>query len=86
MESGIILYINRPKGYGFITPLGKDKRNKDNNLFFHHSKVVEPTFRELERGDLVDYKKTYRHKGDQAVDLVVHVNQRKKQNEQRMHQ
>lgn len=70
MKTGNIHYINKEKGFGFITPLGKDSSIKENNVFFHCTRVVEPKFEELERLDKVDYLELDTEKGITAVDIV----------------
>lgn len=74
MKTGNIQYINKEKGFGFITPSGKDASVKGNNVFFHCSKVVDPEFKELEVDDMVNYLEEESNKGfgKQAVDVVAY--------------
>ena len=74
MKTGNIQYINKEKGFGFITPSGKDASVKGNNVFFHLSKVVDPEFKELEVDDMVNYLEEESNKGfeKQAVDVVAY--------------
>ena len=74
METGTIIYINTDKGYGFITPTGEEEMNKNTNVFFHHTQVVDPVFEKLERGQRVDYIKAESNKGLNAIDVVAYEN------------
>ena len=71
MKSGTITSIGYKRGYGFITPNGKEK-NKENNIFFHCTNVVDPKFRELKVDDRVDYIEAMRNESLQAVDVVAY--------------
>lgn len=72
VESGTIRSINFSRGYGFITKEGKDGKNKENNVFFHRSNVVDPSFDDLELNDKVDYTLTETDKGAAAVNVVAY--------------
>lgn len=72
MKSGTITSIGYKRGYGFITPEGKDGRVKENNIFFHCTNVVDPKFRELKVNDRVDYIEAMRNESLQAVDVVAY--------------
>ena len=71
MKSGTITSIGYRGGYGFITPNGKDS-NKENDIFFHCTKVVDPNFLELKVDDRVDYIEAMRNESLQAVDVVAY--------------
>ena len=72
METGTITYINTDKGYGFITPTGEEEMNRETDIFFHYTQVIDPAFNKLERGQRVDYIKTESDKGLRAVDVVAY--------------
>lgn len=71
MKSGTISSIGYKRGYGFITPNGKD-RNKKNDIFFHCTRVVDPDFFKIKVDDRVDYIETIRNGSLQAVDVVAY--------------
>lgn len=52
MATGSIKTIHDDRGFGFITP---DDANDGNDLFFHHSAVVDEGFNALEIGQRVNY-------------------------------
>lgn len=74
MKSGTIYSVGIKKGFGFITPEGKDGRVKENNIFFHCTNVVDPKFRELKVNDRVDYIEAMGNESLQAVDVVAYQN------------
>ena len=63
---GIISGKNDEKGFGFITPEGKDDM-KENNIFFHSSALVGVSFDELQKGDMVEFEVESSDKGPRAV-------------------
>lgn len=65
MKQGVIIYINRAKGYGFI-------HSKQDKVFFHASDVVDPSYKELRVNDKVDYIEEVTDKGLRALDVVAY--------------
>ena len=49
-QTGTIKWFNAEKGYGFITP---DDASQD--VFVHHTGIVQTGFRKLEEGQQVEY-------------------------------
>lgn len=72
METGNIQYINKEKGFGFITPSGKDASVKGNNIFFHCSRVVDLKFEDIQINDKVGYTEEESQKGLQAVNVAAY--------------
>lgn len=46
---GTVKWFNNKKGYGFIIREGED------DLFVHHSQIIQDGFRHLSQGDKVSY-------------------------------
>ena len=70
MKQGVIKYINRAKGYGFIKPI--ESTSKQGKVFFHAKDVVEPSYKELRVNDKVDYIEEVTDKGLKALDVVAY--------------
>ena len=70
MKQGVIKYINRAKGYGFIKPT--ESNSKQGKVFFHASDVVDPSYKELRLNDKVDYIGVDTHAGLRALDVVAY--------------
>ena len=68
-QEGKIVYINRSKGYGFIKPAGAE--NKEDNIFFHASGIIDYEFTILQEGYSVEYFVEETTKGIRASDVVV---------------
>ncbi len=64
--TGVIKKKNDEKGYGFITPEGKDK-----DLFFHSKSLVGITFEEIKEGDNVSFDEESSPKGMNAVNVKI---------------
>ena len=67
MATGSVKWLNRQKGFGFITPDGGGK-----DLFFHHSDILMDGFKDLNDGQAVEYEIGESKKGPcaQNVKLV----------------
>ncbi|MEI7512489.1 MAG: cold shock domain-containing protein [Candidatus Uhrbacteria bacterium] len=66
---GIIAGKNDEKGFGFITPEGKEDK-KENNVFFHTTALIDGTvFAELQKGDMVEFDTEASDKGPRAVNV-----------------
>jgi len=63
---GTISGKNEEKGFGFITPEGKED-SRDNNIFFHTSSVEGISFEELQKGSMVEFDEEPSEKGPRAV-------------------
>ena len=51
MTQGTIKTVQSDRGFGFIAP-----DNGTQDLFFHHTAVVDPTFEELREGQRVEFE------------------------------
>lgn len=63
---GFISGKNEEKGFGFITPEGKEDA-KENNVFFHTSALEGVTFEELTKGFAVEFEVEQSEKGPRAA-------------------
>jgi CspA family cold shock protein len=63
--SGIVQWFSRVKGYGFIRPDGQEE-----DVFVHYSSIVGEGYRNLRRGQKVEFTMEDSEKGPQAVDVV----------------
>ncbi|MDQ7814181.1 MAG: cold shock domain-containing protein [Patescibacteria group bacterium] len=63
---GTISSKNEEKGFGFITPEGKED-NRDNNIFFHTSSLEGISFEELQKGTAVEFDEEPSDKGPRAT-------------------
>lgn len=59
--------MQKERGFGFIKP---DEEGSD-NLFFHASQVLSPSYEELAISERVEYLEKDTPKGKQAVDIAV---------------
>jgi CspA family cold shock protein len=62
---GTVKWFSRVKGYGFIQPDGAT-----DDVFVHYSAVVGEGFRNLERGERVEFVIEDTPKGPQAADVL----------------
>ena len=62
--TGKVKWFNNERGYGFI--LGDD----DKEVFVHYSGIVGKGFKELAKGDSVDYEIIETKRGVQAVNVL----------------
>jgi len=62
---GTVKWFSRVKGYGFIQPDGESE-----DVFVHYSAITGEGFRNLEKGDRVEFAVEDTPKGPQAVDVV----------------
>ena len=70
---GTIAGKNLDRGFGFITPEGKED-TKENNIFFHASALVEGlVFETLPEKSVVEFEVTPSDKGDRAVNVRLAV-------------
>lgn len=76
MGTGTIKFINYDKGYGFITLPEADK-DDITEVFFHASRVIDPTFEELNKNNKVDFHIIKTAKGLQAIDVVGYEEKKK---------
>jgi CspA family cold shock protein len=53
MATGTIKTIRDDRGFGFLSPDGAQGRE---DLFFHHTAVVDATFEQLREGQRVSYE------------------------------
>ena len=63
---GTIAGKNDEKGFGFITPEGKED-TKENNVFFHTTSLEGVTFEELSKGMMVEFEVEDSPKGPRAA-------------------
>ncbi|MFH1620468.1 MAG: cold shock domain-containing protein [Patescibacteria group bacterium] len=63
---GTISGKNDEKGFGFITPEGKED-TKENNVFFHTSALEDVSFEELVKGFAVEFDVEQSEKGPRAA-------------------
>ena len=70
MKQGVIKYINRAKGYGFIKPT--ESNSKQGRVLFHANDVVEPSYKELRVNDKVYYIGADTHAGIRALDVFAY--------------
>ena len=61
--NGVIKSLNE-RGFGFVTPEGKDK-----DVFFHSSALVGVTFEELRVGDALSFDTEESDKGPRAINV-----------------
>ena len=63
METGIVKWFNRSKGYGFIT------REKGEDVFVHYNAIAGDGYKSLDEGDKVTFDVTQGAKGLQATNV-----------------
>ena len=63
--SGTVQWFSRVKGYGFIRPDGQEE-----DLFVHYSSIVGEGYRNLRRGQKVEFTMEDSDKGPQAVEVT----------------
>lgn len=66
MQTGTVKRFNKVKGYGFITPDGKD-----NEVFVHFSEIQNEGYKELLEGQRVSYMLIKGDKGEFAKQVKV---------------
>lgn len=64
-EKGTVEWFNAVKGYGFI------KRDSGEDIFVHYSCIVGEGYKQLEKGDRVEFFIMQGRKGPQAEDVTV---------------
>ncbi len=69
MERGIVLWFSDLKGYGFIRPL---KGGPD--AFVHHSAIIKPGYRTLQKAEFVDFEPVQRNGRPAATKVTPVVN------------
>lgn len=62
---GTVQWFSRVKGYGFIRPDGQDE-----DVFVHYSVIRGEGYRNLNRGQRVEFSIENTPKGPQAVEVV----------------
>jgi len=62
---GTVQWFSRVKGYGFIRPDGRDE-----DVFVHYSAIRGEGYRNLNRGQRVEFVVEDTSKGPQAVDVL----------------
>ena len=63
--SGTVQWFSRVKGYGFIRPDGQEE-----DVFVHYSSIVGEGYRNLRRGQKVEFTMEDSDKGPQAVEVT----------------
>ena len=63
--SGTVQWFSRVKGYGFIRP-----DDEEEDVFVHYSSIVGEGYRNLRRGQKVEFTMEDSDKGPQAVDVT----------------
>jgi cold shock protein len=63
MVKGTVKWFNREKGYGFITS------ETGEEVFVHHTAIIQKGFRALDQGDEVTFEITKGNKGPQASNV-----------------
>jgi CspA family cold shock protein len=66
MQTGVVKRFNKIKGYGFITPDGKE-----NEIFVHFSEVQHEGYKELLEGQRVSYMLAKGDKGEFATQVKI---------------
>lgn len=64
-EKGEVAWFNAVKGYGFI------KRESGEDIFVHYSGIAGEGYKQLEKGDQVEFRIEKGRKGPQAEEVVV---------------
>ena len=64
-KKGTVKWFNDSKGFGFITP-----DEGGNDLFVHHSSILEEGFKSLAEGQKVEYNVGQGPKGENATDVT----------------
>lgn len=62
-EIGTVKWFNDQKGFGFISREGKD------DIFVHHSAILDGGFRSLKEGDRVEFTVEQNPKGPAAANV-----------------
>ena len=65
MDTGIVIWFNSSKGYGFIAP---DDGSDD--LFIHHSEIKTEGYASLDEGQKVQYEVGQGKKGPCATNVT----------------
>ena len=66
---GRVKWFNNKSGYGFITSC--DEKNKDEDVFVHHSSIQMEGFKTLKEGQRVTMEVSQGEKGPQADSVSV---------------
>ena len=66
-KTGSIITMKKENGYGFIKP----DTEKEKNIFFHASGVLNPRFDELKVNERVEYLEEVGRIGMRAIDIAV---------------
>lgn len=64
MSFGTVKWFNDAKGYGFIQP-----EDGGQDLFIHHSNIIQEGFRSLNEGQRVEYVAAQGRKGPEATEV-----------------
>ena len=67
MDTGTVKWFNASKGYGFITPDGKNKQD----VFVHFPQIVGDGYRQLTEGQRVEFEIVEGAKGFQAEGVKI---------------
>lgn len=68
-NKGTVTYLHE-KGYGFLTPIGKNRAEHENNVFFHLSGLENIEFHELKREMVLDYDVVITKRGAEAINII----------------
>lgn len=63
MATGKVKWFDSKKGYGFIS------QDRGEDVFVHHSKILEDGYRSLEENQAVEFEVEKTDKGLQAIDV-----------------
>lgn len=63
--TGTVKWFSRMKGWGFIEPDGGER-----DVFVHYQSIVGEGFRNLEKGDRVQFRVEDTPRGPKAIDVV----------------
>ena len=72
---GKVLWFNKKRGYGFITP---DDKTKD--IFVHYTGILSDGFKVLEQDQIVEFDTAENDKGRTAINVKVIGDQNSRQN------
>ena len=67
---GAVCWMSSKRGYGFIT-----RADGGGDIFMHYSNILMDGFKTLKQGQRVEFELGKNHKGQQAVNILVMVDE-----------